>query len=118
MIGGWRQWLRIEGVIVMETASQTERDGKEKSGNNTTVPSIEHRQPLKPVGSSKTLDAGRRIPDRGRLASTMADQMRGFPLMALSGHRDRVFAQYAFVSTVAADKRRYKSRRRASGHQS
>jgi len=37
MIGGWRQWLRIDSLIVMETASQTERDGKEKSGNNTTV---------------------------------------------------------------------------------
>jgi hypothetical protein len=37
MIGGWRQWLRIDSLIVMETASQTERDGKEKSGSNTAV---------------------------------------------------------------------------------
>ena len=37
MIGGWRQWLRIDSLIVMETASQTERDGKEKSGKNSTV---------------------------------------------------------------------------------
>jgi len=34
---GWRQWLRIDSLIVMETASQTERDGKEKGGNNATV---------------------------------------------------------------------------------
>jgi hypothetical protein len=37
MIGGWRQWLRVDSLIVMETASQTERDGKEKGGNNATV---------------------------------------------------------------------------------
>jgi len=34
---GWRQWLRIDSLIVMETASQTERDVKEKGGNKATV---------------------------------------------------------------------------------